>query len=110
MHAEGFDTASGKAILTKRDWNNVAPFQREFAPEGDELWVTNMRAHDHWQSQFDDKRIPYRWARFPGNMLEINPVDVQACDIESSDQVLIENKGVAWAETGDFEILRLSGK
>ena len=94
LHAEGFSTASGKAIFTKGDWNNVEPFQRQFAPQGDELWVTNMRTNEHWQSHFDDKRIPYRWARFPGNMLEINPVDAQARNIESGDRILIENQNV----------------
>ena len=35
LHAKGFSTASGKAIFTKGDWNNVEPFQRQFAPQGD---------------------------------------------------------------------------
>ena len=85
LHQDSFSTASGKAIFPKGDWNNVKPFQNEFAPQGDELWVTNMRVNEHWQSQFDDHRIPYRWQRFPVNFPEINPSDAGARGIESGD-------------------------
>ena len=47
LHTDGFATKSGKAIFVKGDWNNVIPFQEEFAPQGDELWVTNMRVNEH---------------------------------------------------------------
>ena len=66
LHEQKFGTSSGKAIFVKGDWNGVKPFQEEFAPQGDELWVTNMRVNEHWQSQFDDMRIPYRWEAIPG--------------------------------------------
>ncbi len=56
--------------------------------------VTNMRVNEHWQSQFDDTRIPYRWERFPVNFLEINPEDAAARDIESGDWAEVENKNV----------------
>ena len=51
LHQDSFSTTSGKAIFPKGDWKNVEPFQNEFAPQGDELWVTNMRVNEHWQSQ-----------------------------------------------------------
>ena len=53
-----------------------------------------MRANEHWQSQFDDSRIPYRWARFPANFLEINPTDATARGIESGDWVEVKNDNV----------------
>jgi anaerobic selenocysteine-containing dehydrogenase len=85
---------SGKATFVKGDWNDVRPFQEEFAPRGDELWVTNMRVNEHWQTQFDDFRIPYRAQRFPMNILEMDPKDAAACSIESGDWVSVENDHV----------------
>jgi len=94
IHQDSFGTASGKAVFPKGDWRSVEPFQREFAPQGDELWVTNMRINEHWQSQFDDIRIPYRWDRFPVNILEINPSDAASRGIESGDDLEIRNDNV----------------
>ncbi|MBC8279551.1 MAG: molybdopterin-dependent oxidoreductase, partial [Chloroflexi bacterium] len=94
IHEDKFGTASGKAVFPKGDWNEVEPFQRQFAPQGDELWVTNMRMNEHWQSQFDDARIPYRWERFPANVLEINPADASSRSIESGDEVEVVNNDV----------------
>jgi arsenite oxidase large subunit len=53
-----------------------------------------MRTNEHWQSQFDDSRIPYRWKRFPVNFLEINPEDAASRGIESGDWVRVENERV----------------
>ena len=94
IHEDSFNTKTGKAIFVKGDWNNVKPFQDDFSPKGDELWVTNMRVNEHWQSQFDDSRIPYRWDRFPVNILEINTTDARSRGIESGDTVKIENDQV----------------
>jgi arsenite oxidase large subunit len=102
LHTEKFATKSGKAVFVKGDWNSVKPFQEEFAPKGNELWVTNMRINEHWQTQFDDKRIPYRWARFPANMLEINPKDAAARGIESGDWVMVENDQVLTQTGGRY--------
>ena len=100
LHEDGFGTKSGKAIFPRGDWSNVEPFQQQFAPQGDELWVTNMRTNEHWQSQFDDSRIPYRWERFPANILEINPTDAAARGIESGDWVEVKNDNVL-TQTGE---------
>jgi arsenite oxidase large subunit len=94
LHQDSFGTKSGKAVFPRGDWSNVEPFQKQFAPKGDELWVTNMRTNEHWQSQFDDSRIPYRWERFPANILEINPADARARGIESGDWVEVKNDNV----------------
>ena len=102
IHEESFGTASGKAVFPKGDWNNVEPFQKEFAPQGDELWVTNMRVNEHWQSQFDDIRIPYRWDRFPANILEISPSDAASRGIESGDWVEVSNDNVLTQTGGRY--------
>ena len=102
LHQDGFGTASGKAIFPRGDWNDVKDFQEKEGPQGDELWVTNMRVNEHWQSQFDDIRIPYRWERFPVNFLEINPEDAEARGIESGDWVRIENGSVATQNGGRY--------
>jgi arsenite oxidase large subunit len=105
LHTDRFGTRSGKAVFPKGDWNNVKPFQEEFAPKGDELWVTNMRVNEHWQTQFDDARIPYRWERFPVNILEINPKDASARGIDSGDWVVVENDQVL-TQTGGRQAAR----
>ena len=102
LHQESFSTASGKAIFPKGDWNDAKGFQEKEGPKGDELWVTNMRVNEHWQSQFDDRRIPYRWERFPANFLEINPADAERRGIESGDWVRIENDSVATQDGGRY--------
>ncbi len=102
LHEDGFETASRKAIFVNGDWNEVKPFQEEFAPTGDELWVTNTRINEHWQSQFDDVRIPYRWDLFPANFLEINPADAAARGIESGDTVVVENDRVL-TQSGGYD-------
>lgn len=102
LQSDSFGTERGKAIFVKGDWNNVKTFQEEFAPQGDELWVTNMRVNEHWQSQFDDARIPYRWERFPVNILEINPKDAAARGIESGDWVMVENDNVLTQTGGRY--------
>ncbi len=102
LHQDSFGTASGKAIFPIGDWNDVREFQEKEGPQGDELWVTNMRTNEHWQSQFDDIRIPYRWERFPVNVLEINPADAKPRGIESGDWVMIENDSVATQGGGRY--------
>ena len=56
--------------------------------------MTNTRTNEHWQSQIDDSRIPYRWQRFPVNFLEISPKDAEERGIESGDWVIVENDSV----------------
>ncbi len=102
LHQDGFGTSSGKAVFTRGDWDDVLPRQELFAPTGDELWVTNMRVNEHWQSQFDDKRIPYRWDRFPFNILEVNPQDADSRGIESGDRVSVANDAVLTQTGGTY--------
>ena len=58
-----FSTHSGKAILLKSPWKFAGWIQFFNAvkprPEKNEIWVTNGRVNESWQSGFDDLRKPY---------------------------------------------------
>lgn len=94
LHTESFSTASGKAIFPSGDWNRVLPAQEALKPRDDELWVTNMRVNETWQSLFDDVRIPVRARRYASNILEIHPTDAAARGIDSGDWVEVQNDSV----------------
>jgi arsenite oxidase large subunit len=86
-----FNTTSGKAILMKGDWRTVKPVRERFAPKDGELWVTNGRINELWQTLYDDLRKPYVKRRYPSNFLFINPADARLRGIESGDLVSVEN-------------------
>src|SRR3990172_4880583 len=96
-----FDTHTGKAILLRTYWEDFADFFEAVKPVGDELWVTNGRINELWQSGFDDVRRPYIMARWPYNFIEIHPDDARARGIESGDMVAIENDRVP-VQTGGY--------
>lgn len=96
-----FNTHSGKAILHRSYWEDFADFWEAVKPKGDELWVTNGRIGEMWQSGFDDKRRPYIMARWPYAFLEIHPVDAKARGIESGDMVSVESDRV-YVQTGAY--------
>ena len=90
-----FKTQTGKLNLVKSPWNLWADFYEFMQPKGDELWVTNGRINELWESGFDDyERRPYTQQRWPMNFIEIHPVDAQARGIESGDLVSIESHRV----------------
>lgn len=86
-----FNTASGKAILMKGDWNTVKPVRDKFAPKDGEIWVINGRINEIWQTMFDDLRKSYIKRRYPSNFLFINPADATKLGVESGDLVSVEN-------------------
>ncbi len=58
-----FGTHSGKAILLKSPWKYAGWYQffeavKPRAEKG-EIWVTNGRINESWQSGFDDRRKPH---------------------------------------------------
>ncbi|NIV20268.1 MAG: hypothetical protein GWN54_06485, partial [Gammaproteobacteria bacterium] len=59
-------------------------------PKGDELWHTNGRINEVWQSGFDDMQrralIKQRW---PDNFVEIHPDDAGSRGIVSGDRVMV---------------------
>jgi arsenite oxidase large subunit len=90
-----FKTQTGKLNLIKSPWNLWADFYEFMKPKGKELWVTNGRINEIWESGFDDyDRRPYTKQRWPMNFLEIHPDDARPRGIESGDMVAIESKRV----------------
>ena len=97
-----FNTQSGKANFIKSPWWVFSDFYEAIKPRGDELWVTNGRINEVWQSGFDDLlRRPYIVQRWPANFLEIHPDDAKARGIESGDWVEASSDRVP-VQTGGF--------
>ncbi|HJP36963.1 MAG TPA: molybdopterin-dependent oxidoreductase [Gammaproteobacteria bacterium] len=96
-----FNTHTGKLNLLKTPWYMWSDFYEHMTPQGDELWVTNGRINEIWQSGFDDtERRPYIQQRWPKNFLEIHPADAKKRGIESGDMVTIESQRVP-VQTGN---------
>ncbi|MDP6980719.1 MAG: arsenate reductase (azurin) large subunit [Myxococcota bacterium] len=84
-----FNSQTGKLNFIKSPWEIFSDFFDFIKPQGNELWVTNGRVNEVWQSGFDDiERRPYITERWPDNFLEIHPDDAAARGIESGDEVL----------------------
>jgi arsenite oxidase large subunit len=96
-----FNSHSGKAVLMRSYWEDFQDFFEAVKPTGDELWVTNGRINEMWQSGFDDMRRPYIMQRWPYEFIEIHPDDARARGIESGDLVAIENDNVL-VQTGGY--------
>jgi arsenite oxidase large subunit len=90
-----FKSHTGKLNLLKSPWGIWADFYAFMQPRGDELWVTNGRINEIWQSGFDDvQRRRYIQQRWPENYLEIHPDDARQRRIESGDRVRIASDRV----------------
>ncbi|MBM3557315.1 MAG: arsenite oxidase large subunit, partial [Alphaproteobacteria bacterium] len=98
MWLHAFGTHSGKAILLKSPWKFAGWIQyyEAIKPRADkgEIWVTNGRINESWQSGFDDLRKPYLMHRWPANFLIVNTNDAKARGIESGDWVEVHNDTV----------------
>jgi len=81
--------------MLKSPWKVLSDFYEFMQPKGDELWVTNGRINEIWQSGFDDvQRRPYIQQRWPENYVEIHPKDAKRRGIESGDVVVIASDRV----------------
>jgi arsenite oxidase large subunit len=93
-----FGTHSGKAILLKSPWGfkGWSQFYQAALPRAEkgELWVTNGRVNEVWQSGFDDNRKPLQSQRWPFPAIIIHPQDAASRGIESGDWVEIVNDAV----------------
>ncbi len=98
-----FDSQSGKALLMKSPWEVFSDFYEQIQPDASkgELWVTNGRVNEVWQSAFDDIRKPYLRQRWPDTFVEIHPDDAPPRGIESGDEVRIWSDDVL-IQTGGF--------
>ena len=98
-----FNTHSGKAILLKSPWkfSGWIQFYDAVKPrlEKNEIWVTNGRFNETWQSGFDDLRKPYLSQRWPVAGIVIHPDDAKRVGIESGDVVEVVNDAV-YVQTG----------
>lgn len=90
-----FKSHTGKLNILKSPWSIWSDFYDFIKPQGDELWVTNSRINELWESGFDDaQRRPYIIQRWPGNFLEINTIDAADRGIESGDIVRVTSERV----------------
>ncbi|WP_404379543.1 arsenate reductase (azurin) large subunit [Caenispirillum salinarum] len=99
-----FGTHSGKALLLKTKWNfeGWIDYYEAVKPRAEkgELWVTNGRVNETWQSGFDDLRKPYLAKRWPYPMMVLHPKDAAPRGIESGDLVEVRNDTV-YVQTGE---------
>ncbi len=97
-----FNTHQGKANFIKSPWWLFKDFYENIKPKGDELWVSNGRINEIWQSGFDDvQRRPYITQRWPTTFLEVHPDDAKKRGIESGDMVEAYSERVP-VQTGGF--------
>lgn len=86
-----FGTQTGKANILKTPWVNDgwSDFYEAIKPRADkgEIWITNGRVNETWQSGFDDLRKPYIAKRWPWPHIVIHPDDAAPHGIESGDLV-----------------------
>ena len=104
-----FHSHSGKAILVKSPWEWFSDFYDRVTPRGDELWITNGRINEIWQSAFDDVRKPYINSHWPEQFVEIHPDDAERYGVESggeirifSDDILVQTGGFHFTRGNDF--------
>lgn len=85
-----FNSQTGKVNLQKHPWSLFSDYWEWMSPKQDELWHTNGRINEIWQSGFDDvDRRAYIAQRWPENWTEIHPDDAAARGIESGDKILL---------------------
>ncbi|MCU7854136.1 MAG: molybdopterin-dependent oxidoreductase, partial [Candidatus Thiodiazotropha sp. (ex Lucinoma borealis)] len=85
-----FNSQTGKVNIQKHPWSLFSDYWAWMKPKDDELWHTNGRINEIWQSGFDDvDRRAYIAQRWPENWTEIHPDDAAKRGIESGDQVLL---------------------
>ncbi len=85
-----FNSQTGKVNLQKHPWGLFSDFHEWLSPKEDELWFSNGRINEIWQSGFDDvERRAYVIQRWPENWVEIHPEDAKKRGIESGDQVMM---------------------
>ncbi|HBR98589.1 MAG TPA: arsenite oxidase large subunit, partial [Gammaproteobacteria bacterium] len=90
-----FNSQTGKVNIQKHPWSLFSDYWAWMKPKGEELWHTNGRINEIWQSGFDDvDRRAYIAQRWPENWTEIHPDDAKARGIESGDQILLYSERV----------------
>ena len=67
-------------------WSDFYEAVKPRAEKG-EVWITNGRVNETWQSGFDDRRKPYLHRRWPWPYIFIHPRDAEPRGIASGDLV-----------------------
>lgn len=98
-----FNSTTGKGFLYETDWRIYKDYHDLVAPrkEKGELWITNGRVNEIWQSLYDDLRIPVITQRYPMHFVEIHPDDAKPRGIETGDLVSIEND-LVWVQVAGW--------
>jgi arsenite oxidase large subunit len=99
-----FGTHTGKANMLKAPWDNDSwsDFYEAIKPRTGkgEIWITNGRVNETWQSGFDDLRKPELAKRWPWPHIVIHPHDAAPHGIESGD--LVEGfNDTGYVQTGE---------
>ncbi len=85
-----FKSQTGKVNIQKHPWSLFSDYWEWMSPKEDELWHTNGRINEIWQTGFDDtERRPYLQQRWPEQFVEVHPDDAEARGIESGDWVML---------------------
>jgi arsenite oxidase large subunit len=98
-----FTSTTGKGLLRMTDWRLYKDYHDLVAPrkEKGELWITNGRVNEIWQSLYDDLRVPVITQRYPMHFVEIHPDDAKPRGIETGDLVSIEND-LVWVQVAGW--------
>jgi len=90
-----FNSQTGKVNIQKHPWSLFGDLWEWLNPKKDELWMSNGRVNEIWQSGFDDtERRSYMTQRWPENFVEIHPDDAKKRGIESGDRVMLYSNRV----------------
>ncbi len=90
-----FNSQSGKCNIEKSPWSLFSDYWEWMKPRRGELWLTNGRINEVWQSGFDDvERRPLIKQRWPENFVEIHPADAKKRGIVSGDRVMMYSSRV----------------
>lgn len=89
-----FNSQSGKLNLQKAPWELFSDFWYWMQPRDGELWHTNGRINEIWQTNNDGERNPYILQRWPESFVEVHPDDAATRGIESGDKVLLYSNRV----------------
>lgn len=85
-----FKSHTGKLNLIKSPWDIWSDYYEYLTPKDGELWLTNGRINEIWESGYDDvERRDYIKQRWPENFIEIHPDDAAERGIESGDWVRV---------------------
>ncbi|MGI9255077.1 MAG: molybdopterin-dependent oxidoreductase, partial [Thermomicrobiales bacterium] len=106
IHSTGsFDGKAGKPMFIKVGWDTAEAMWDTLKPDvaAGEFWLTNGRIEDIWQTMYTDLRKPQVMARWPSNIVEINPDDAGKLGVANGDMVSLSSDRIATAKPDVFD-------